>query len=717
MIHNTDLFSIAKTGINASSRLLNTTSNNIANVNSEGYVRERTSFTNQLVGGVDFGFTERVFDVFAQNQLRRDTSLVGESQAYFNAVEGLDRVLASEANSISQSMTRFFSAIQTASDDPTSMPARDAIVGEANGMLNRVTQLGDFIKAKEDEAELQIQQSVRRANDLIQQIGDLNKAIQVANGNTAIDTPSGLLNKRDQAILALAEIVSIDVRDGPPGNAAQTINLTSGESLVMADGSFNIFAVGGEPDFTNRQLTLQTGFNSPTKRESSINVLESSLGGGLGGLFKYREEVLEPAQRTLGKLSIALADAVNTQNRQGMDYDQQFGQDIFRIPEFKGINYPDNSDLSLGVAGRVIPGRGADITNNDYRITVLTAPSGTPASFDIEVASLKNDGQPQLDADGVAITQTLTVSAEAGVYNVINGGIEIEFARGSDYAVGDRFLLEPTRRAAANLTLATTRAEDWAFASPIRVNSDINNFGDAKVIASRASNTVVDTTFTNPNASAFDGLGGLQDLASSPSPVFGAPVTIRFTSETSYEVLDNSSPANVITSVSGVTDLNNLIEQAKTAGSPAWPAEFAALTDYPGFDLSLQGIPKPGDLFTVEYNTNGINDNSNAIAMGQLQQMDFVSQSNSGNGNRATFNETYSSLVGFVGSAAASADVNLEAAKVMRVQSSEWFESTAGVSLDEEAANLIQFQQSYAAAAQILSSAQEMFNTILAVAR
>jgi flagellar hook-associated protein 1 FlgK len=717
MIQNADLFSIAKTGINASSRLLNTTSNNIANINSEGYVRERTEFTSRLNGGVDFGFTDRVFDVFAQNQLRRDTSLVGEAQAFYDRVEGLDRILASEANSISQSMTRFFSSIQTAADDPTSMPARDAIMGEAGGMLNRVTQLGDFIKSKEAEAELQIQQSVDRANDLINQIGDLNEAIAVVSGSSVVDTPSQLLNQRDQAILDLAEIVSIEVRNSPNGGSGLTVNLTTGESLVMADGSFNVFAVGGEPDFTNRELTLRTSFNSPTKGESSINIREESLGGGLGGLFKYREQVLEPAQRSLGKLSIALADAVNTQNKQGLDYDQQLGSNIFNIPEFRAINYPSNSDLSLGVKGRITPGSGADVSNNDYRVTVLNTPAGTPPTFDVEVAALKNNGSPQLDRDGNPITQTLTISAEPGVYNATIGGMEIEFARGSDYATGDSFLLQPAREAATSLSLATTRAEDWAFASPIRINGSINNLGDAQVTASRASNTVVDTSFANPNASAFDGNGGLQDITSSPSGSFGAPVSIRFTSENSYEVLDNSSPANVISTVNSASDLTNLIDQAKNSGTPAWPAEFSALTDYPGYDLSLQGRPKPGDIFTIEFNTNGINDNSNAVALGQLQQMDFVSQSNAGNSSRATFNEAYSSLVGFVGSAAATADVNLQAASVMQAQSSDWFESTAGVSLDEEAANLIQFQQSYAAAAQILSSAQEMFNTILAVAR
>ena len=67
MIRNADLFTMATSGLNASNKLLATTSNNIANINSEGYVRERTEFTSRAGGGVDFGFTDRVLDVFAQN--------------------------------------------------------------------------------------------------------------------------------------------------------------------------------------------------------------------------------------------------------------------------------------------------------------------------------------------------------------------------------------------------------------------------------------------------------------------------------------------------------------------------------------------------------------------------------------------------------------------------------------------------------------------------
>jgi flagellar hook-associated protein 1 FlgK len=677
MIKTADLFSIAKTGVNASNRLLNTTSNNIANINTEGYVRERTEFKSELTGGVDRGFTDRVLNQFAANQLRRDITSVGESQAFFDRAEGLDNVLASEANSISSALTRFFASVQTAADDATNITSRDSVLGEAQGLVNRINTLGDFMTVKEREVEQQIEDSVNNANALIKQIGQLNEAIQVVGNSSNVDTPSTLMNERDLAIRKLAEYMSIETRTSPNSDLGIVVNLSSGESLVLADGTFNVLALDGEPDFTNAQLQLSTGFEAP-KRNTTLNVEEQKMGGALGGLFRYREQVLEPAQRDLGKLSIALADTFNTTNRQGMDLDGQLGGDIFALPEFRGINYPDNSDLSLGIQGRFTPGAGGDITKTDYRIEVLSS------------------------------------TAESGTYNAIMGGIEIEFSSGAGYGIGDQFLFQPLRTAANDLALKTTRGEDLAFAKPLRVDTNQANLGDATILQVNITNSLVDNSLSNTLASGFNGTGGIQSAADTGASV-GAPAVVRFTSESDFEVLDNAVPPNVIATVTGASDLNNLLQQAKDSGT--WPADFAGLEDYPGYDFSLQGLPKAGDSFDIGFNTDGFADNRNAVSLAGLQQADTVRQSVGSNGNKATFNEAYANIVGSIGAKTANGQIELEAAKVLQTQSSDWFESTSGVSLDEEAANLIQFQQSYAAAARILSTAQDLFDTILAAAR
>jgi flagellar hook-associated protein 1 FlgK len=338
MINTSDLFNIGQSGVRASNQLLETTANNIANVNTEGYNRQRTSFGSQLTGGVGAGTTERVINVFAQNQLRRDTTEVGEHETYFQRSAVLDDIFASEASSISSSMSRFFGAMQTANDEPTNMSARQLVLGEANSMVGQINTLSGFLDDKERELNLEMDSIVTRANTLIESISALNQNIRVAQANNRYDEPGVLKDERDAAVLELAELMSIETRDNGMGDGSVMVNLTSGESLVLQDGSFNLLQLNGDPDPNHKSLQLAS-----TGKPTALTLADQSLGGRLGGMFRYREEVLAPTQRDLGQIAISLAASMNQQNSLGMDFDQQLGGDIFSLPEFAGFNYADNS--------------------------------------------------------------------------------------------------------------------------------------------------------------------------------------------------------------------------------------------------------------------------------------------------------------------------------------------------------------------------------------
>ena len=711
-IRTADLFSIAKSGVNASNQLLTTAGNNIANVNTEGFVRERTTFESQLVGGVGEATTSRVLNVFAQNQMRRDTTLHGEYESFYDRTAVLDSVFASEANSIASSMSRFFASVQTASDDPTSIASRQSVLAEAGSMIGQIGTVTGFLRQKEEEFNLELETNIDQVNGLIQSIADLNDAIVVTQANIRNDEPGTLLNQRDQAILELSSLISIETRDGSNNDGSIMVNLTSGESLVLQDGSFSVFDVSNDADLDFKSLEL-TSNGKPT----TLNILETGLGGAIGGMFRYRDEVLQTSRRELGQIALAITETVNTQNRQGMDYDQQLGSNIFELPEFTGLEYPDNVTSSSIVTGRVAEGAAADITSADYQITIDAVTAGTPPTLDITVAALNADGTAVLDTDGVAISQTYTgVDAESDTFTQIIGGLELEFSSGTGYTVGDQFLIQPTKNSADLIEVSMTRPEDLALAAPLRIDSNTENLGDAELVSTTISNAFIDNTFTDSRASAFDDNGGIHGPGSSPTGVggVGAPAEIVFTASDSYEVLD--SAGTVITTVTGVTDMSDLLSQAATNGvGPVWPTEFSALDDYPGYDFSLQGIPKAGDSFTIGYNTDGVNDNRNGLLMADLQNITELKIDNSGSGEPVSFHEAYANIVSDVGQKAASADVSLQSAEALKSQSEEWFQSVSGVSLDEEAANLIQYQQSYAAAARLLSTAQDLFNTILGV--
>ena len=518
------------------------------------------------------------------------------------------------------------------------------------------------------------------------------------------------MNKRDAAVEELASIMAIDVKDSQSQNGAITVNLTTGESLILDNGAFNLFEINTSADSTNKELKLETDFGSGTKNDTTVRIVESDLGGGLGGLFRYRNEVLGAAMRDIGQLAVTFADAVNTQNKLGMDLDGQLGQNIFDIPTFRGLETEETSG-DYQVVGQLVAGKAAELTDADYQIKVTAVAAGIPS--EIEITFLNPDGTPQKDGSGNDIVYA-NYAVTSG-FNELPGGIEVEFSGTSTYVVDDEFLIQPTKTTASFIELATNRPEDLAFAAPVRAQADATNLGSASVSGVSITNTEVSG---GTDQSAFDGAGGIHDLASSPSGTFGAPAQIVFTAEDSYQVLDGETPPNVITNVTGATNLSNLLAQAESSGSaPAWPAAFSSLDDYPGYDISIDGVPKAGDSFTISYNTDGFNDNSNALEIANLQNENLVQVSSESTNQQRTFQDAYASMVGRIGEDAAIADISLASAEAMKTQSENWFESVSGVSLDEEAANLIKFQQSYSAAARILSTAQELFDTILSAAR
>jgi flagellar hook-associated protein 1 FlgK len=708
---NADLFSIATSGVNASNQLLNTTGHNIANVNTEGFVRERTTFDSQLTGGVGRSTTERVLNVFAQNQLRRDTTLQSEHESFYNKTSVIDNVFASEANSITANMSRFFAAVQTATDDPTSLAGRQLVIGAAESLVSQIGTMSGFLRNKEEELNLEISAHVETVNSLVKNITELNEAIVVNQANNQRDEPGTLKNQRDSAILELASLVSIETRQSSVNDGRVMVNLTSGESLVLQDGSFNVFGVQNDADLNYVSLQL-TSNGKPT----SLNIDENNLGGAIGGLLRYRDDVLETSRRELGQIALALTESINTQNRQGMDLDQQLGGDIFSLPEFAGLEYPNNTNNMSLVTGRIAAGAASEITSADYQVTINSTTPGAPPTLNISVTALNADGTIIKDVNGNDITQNYpTVDAASGTFTRVLGGVELEFSSGSNYTAGDQFLIQPTKNTADQIEVTVTRPEDLALASPIRVDVDIGNLGDAEVVSTSVTNTFVDNAFTDNQSSGFDGAGGIHGPGSSPAGAgsVGAPAQIVFTANDEYEVRD--SGGNTITTVSGVTSMDDLLAQAE--GTAGWPAAFSALDDYPGFDLSLQGEPQAGDSFTIGYNTDGLNDNRNGLALAGLQNGNIMQVSNSGSGEPASFHEVYGNIVSDIGQKTASADIALQAADALKSQSSDWFQSVSGVSLDEEAANLIRYQQSYAAAARLLSTAQTLFDTILAVVR
>ncbi|MCC5824982.1 flagellar hook-associated protein FlgK [Alkalimonas sp.] len=669
-----NLLRIGSSAVMASSTLLNTTSNNIANINTEGYVRQRTEFEAQILGlGVGKGTTERLVNEFTLKQLRRDTSSYAFSRQYLDEANRVDALFSNPANSIATGMNQLFDQFQIANNDPTTLANRQLIIGSSEALLDRFNTMSTLVLDQDLFINQQLDIYVDESNGYIKQIAQLNKEIASYGTGSSRPIPLNLLDKRDEAIRKLSEMVEIRTLDAR--NGEKLVFMATGQSLVVENGDFSLLAARGNPDPSRKELRLQLSGNTNVIRD--INVKQ--LGGKLGALIAFREEILDPTQNKLGQVALSLADALNEQNKLGMNLNGELGGPLFTLPTFNGFPYQGNSATS-SLTGTVEAGQGSKIPPNDLRVTILSA-------TEVQVQAV--------DLKGNVIAGSEIVVNVAGFPATITaddaGGDLYGFSFEINGAVGDQFEFKPLATAARQVGLATTRPEDIALASPIRIDQTLGNLGNGKV----ANLEVTDTTPATAPDYGFTAPAGLVD----------GPWTVTYLGSNSFQIEDNAG---------------NVIANPNFA-SANYQNLFAEAGLDVGFDFSISGIPSAGDTFTIEFNSGGFNDNRNGLKLAGLQTDTTTTRLNAlstpGGVNSASFNQTYASMVSLIGERTNQARNSEAANDALLQQSKLWFESLSGVSLDEEAANLVRFQQTYQAATRIISTSQTIFDTLLAAVR
>ena len=663
-----NLLNIASSGVRASSELLQTTSKNIANVNTVGYVRERTEFTTMVDNQVGRGETYRLLNEFAQSQLNRDTSNKSFFDQFITEANRVDTIFSEKSNNLSTGINSLFNNVQEALNQPSSTVARSLVMTDAQSLIDQMDRLSGIVLDQKSVVNEQLEIFSDEANSLIQSISTLNQNIAAVNGTNNAADASSTYNERDKAIRDLSELIDIETLDGP--NGEKLVFMGTGEAVVMQNGAFNLFSMTGDPDPNFKEFTLDVNGGKAVPLEVDV----SKLKGKIGGLLAFRDDILVPAQNQIGQMGLAIADAFNEQNKLGMDATGQLGGNIFNIPTVGAYAYQANTG-DAGMTATVEPGKGSELPASDFIITY------TANANEVSIQPIDNKGdplgQPSLAdiSSGVIDSSTTTGESFGLQVNVSGAGVE-----------GDQFQIKLNSDAASSITLATGRAEDLALASPIRTANDLNNIGTATISAGEV------TSVTS---------GG---FTSTPSLTNGEITLVKTGNANEYQITDNSG-----TSTFTITPpAKGMLSQA---GAPF---------DTYGFDFDIEGTPATGDTFTLEFNEGGFDDNRNGLKLADLQNGELVRlnvETTATADNHKTFNQAYSGLVSDIGVITGQAITSGAAFDALAQQSEAWYESLSGVNLDEEAANLLRFQQSYSASAQVLAAAQEIFDTLLNAAR
>ncbi len=256
----------------------------------------------------------------------------------------------------------------------------------------------------------------------------------------------------------------------------------------------------------------------------------------------------------------------------------------------------------------------------------------------------------------------LTVDSDA---NVIDG---VRFSS-DGLTAGDSLTLKPLNDVAESLTLLINDSNKIAAASPVQTGKGENNLGSGKISLGDV---------TGPN------------FATSGTLTFQANGTFSTTANVWYHPADGGAPVLY-------------------APGDDVPYEEGAKYDFGDFSFTITGDPAEGDTFYIEPNINGTGDNRNMLALAALQDAKTML-----NGT-TSYQGAYSQLVNRIGAKTQELEVTSTSTANLLNEIYEEQQSESGVNLDEEAINLMRYQQYYNAASKVIQTANELFDTILAV--
>lgn len=630
-----DLLGISTSALRSLQTAMSTTGNNISNVGTEGYSRQRVEFAtlpSQLQGGnfVGSGVTvnsvNRVYDQFIEAEILSGSSRQSQYEAYSQISSRVDQLFANGASGLSNSIQNFFTAAQNLAANPTGLSERQVFLSEADALVKREQNLYSAVNSLNLEVNQRLEANVSQINDLSVSIAQLNDRIIAAEAGGR--SANSLQDQRDVLLQQLSAKVGITTVKQDDG--AVNVQVGNGYALVVGAEARGLQTATDPFDASRLDVYTQGAGTGPIG-----NFL---TGGELKGLLDVRERTLDPVVNQLGLISLGLSEAVNQQQALGIDLDGAAGGNVFATNPVS-VN---GSTFNAGSAAPVVQLDDVSALNNSNYALTFSAGAWTLTR----------------ESDGTSVTGGGPLSLD---------GMTVDVSAGSA-SNGDRFLIRPGQAAAASLSLQLT---------------DPRGIAAAAALISGAS-----TTNTGSGA-----LGDLQISSAAAAPL-GAPVTLTF----NPDALGAGVPGF---DVSGGITATIAYDPATDAGGTV----FSIGT--PGVSFNLSGTPASGDSFNLNNTTAGSGDNRNALVMADLQ---FDKLLYNGNSN---LTQAYSSLVTGAAINTQSAANSLELETTLLQQAEDARSSVSGVNLDEEAANLLKFQQQYQAAAQLVSVADSLFQTLL----
>lgn len=405
-----DMLSIAASGLRAYQTALTTTSENIANAGTAGYVRRTsavrevatTAGTTNVNGmGVTIDGVVRQTDVYHAGQVRLATSDLSRSDT---AATWLDRIQnALTGNKLSDQITSFFTAAKTAAADPSALGPRQGMLEAAAGAASAFTSTGDALAAALADLDATSDATVGQLNSLTTTLARVNFGLGHVTPGTS--SAAALLDQRDQVLEQMSALTDISVQLDSVGRATVRAGGPSGALLVEG---VNAAVVSATRNGEGASVAFSS-FIGGSKRALSPS------GGVMAGLAEGVQAIAN-AQSQLETLAKSFADGINAMQAAGEDLDGNPGAPMFAVGD-----PASNLTLALtdarGIAAAA-PGKGARDNSNLLTLDALRGDDGVEAKLTAVVTA---NGTALSTRQGVIDAQTAIRDNAAAARDEVTG--------------------------------------------------------------------------------------------------------------------------------------------------------------------------------------------------------------------------------------------------------------------------------------------------------
>lgn len=695
----------ALSGLAASQTGIRTVSNNIANLNTPGFVRNETAFEARNFGGVDVAAIER-----QANQFLQAASLLAAGTAQGGRVEAdlLNRAQAlfgdpTSGASLFGAIDRAFASLGAISFDPNSAATRTQAIGDLNALFTEIETAAAGVQALRAEANSNLVASADRANALLSEIATLNGAIASAQASGGA---ADLLNAQSQAIDELAGL--IDIRVIPRGQGGVEIRTNNGV-LLASDQPFRleVDTPGAvSPDSTFGPVTLVSPFTG-----GRTDITADIQGGEIRGFIDARDGALVDVADGLGALAAGAIGALN---------EAANGASAVPAPAIlqganTGLLASDSLNFNGASAIGLVNAQGQLVRRLDIDFAAGTVSDGTTTlAIGGTIGSLTAALDSLLGADGDAnfAQGSLSLSAAGGGLVLQDDPANPAQRAGLGFAAtfGLNDLIETNAPTRFETGLVATDALGLTAAGTIeaRLRDASGAVIAERSIAVPATDSVGDfVAALNDPATGFGGLFSFSFDAAT-GRINAAPVAGREGAR--LDILnDTTLRGDTGFSLTTVFGLGGGASAQRAFNANVRPDIAANSNRLPGAQADVVGVAI-GGLSIASGDTRG------ALA---LQAAAETARSFDGSGllgaQTASLTDFASRLAGAVGSVANSAESAAGRAETFASTALERRTNAEGVNLDEELVLLTQFQQSFAASARVLQTADELFDVLLSI--